>query len=267
MGFFNLLTAGSAGGIPPVPLILDLAVVIIFLIFAFIGAKKGFLKGIVGMVGTILAIIITYQFAQPFTQFMEDQFGLTTTISSWLESFLNQNELFRVELSDEGISKALESLGLPGFLSSMVMDVIAQTEITGTPTVAQVVAPAFGGIISSTVFGGALLFGSGLLLKLASALLSGIFDKIPVLGGINRFLGFVLGGVKALVLIYIVLGIVSVLPITELHTLLNQTTIIAWLYQTNLLILLIQQIASIGFIVEHVQEFIGSLTGTATAMI
>ena len=266
MGFFNLLTAGAAGGIP-IPLILDLAVVIVFLIFAFIGAKKGFLKGIVGMVGTILAIIITYQFAEPFTQFMEEQFGLTTTISSWLESFLNQNELFRVELSDEGISKALESLGLPEFLSSMVMDVIAQTEITGAPTISQAVAPALGGIISSTVCGGVLLFGSSLLLKLVSALLSGIFDKIPVLGGINRFLGFVLGCVKALVLIYIVLGILSVLPITELHTLLNQTTIIAWLYQTNLLILLIQQISSIGFIVEHVQNFIAGLTETATAMI
>ncbi len=266
MDFFNLLTAGVAGG-GSVPLILDLAVVIIFLIFAFIGAKNGFLKGIVGMMGTILAIIITYNFAEPFTQFMENQFGLTTTISSWVESFLNQNELFRVELSDEGISKALESLGLPSFLSSMVMDVIAQTEITGAPTVAQAVAPALGGIISSVLCGGALLFGSGLLLKLASALLSGILDNIPVLGGINRFLGFVLGGIKALVLIYIVLGILSVLPITELHTLLNQTTIIAWLYQTNLLILLIQQIASIGFIVEHVQEFIRSLTGTATAMI
>ena len=257
------LGEGAAGGVSVLPLILDVAVLVILLVVAIVGYKKGFLKGLVGLVGTVVAFIIAILCAAPVAEMVESAFGMTTNIAGAVEGMLNGMEVFTVPLSDEGLSTALGELGLPGFIADMIIDVVAQLNIEGDPTIAQVVAPVIAGFISTAICGILLFIVSAILLNLFAGLLSKVFDKIPVIGAINHILGLALGLVKGLIVVYIVLGVLSVLPVQGLQDVLAQTTVINWLYETNLIMLAIQNLSVLSPIVEYVQEFISGLSGNA----
>ena len=92
-------------------------------------------------------------------------------------------------------------------------------------------------------------------------MLSKVFDKIPVIGAINHILGLALGLIKGLIFVYIVLGVLSVLPIQGVQDVLAQTTVINWLYEMNLIMLAIENLSVLTPIVEYVQDFISGLTG------
>lgn len=243
------------------PLILDIAVVLFLLIFAIVGFKKGFLKGLVGLVGTVVAFIIAILCAAPLAEFVENNFGMTTGIANSIESALNGVEGFNVPLTDEGLSTALSNLGLPGFLSDMIISVVSQLSIEGDPTIAQVVAPVIAGFLATAICGVILFIVSAILLNLFAGLLSKVFDKIPVIGAINHILGLALGLVKGLIFVYIILGVLSLIPVQGLQDVLAQTTVINWLYEMNLIMLAIENISALTPIVEYVQGFIGGLTG------
>lgn len=252
---------GAAGGASVLPLILDIAVLVILLVVAIVGFKKGFLKGLVGLVGTVVAFIIAILCAAPVAEMVENGFGMTTSIANAVEGMLNGMEAFNVPLTDEGLSNALAELGLPGFISDMIIDVVSQLNIEGDPTIAQVVSPVIAGFISTAICGILLFIVSAILLNLFAGLLSKVFDKIPVIGAINHILGLALGLIKGLIFVYIVLGVLSVLPIQGVQDVLAQTTVINWLYEMNLIMLAIENLSVLTPIVEYVQDFISGLTG------
>ncbi len=252
---------GAAGIGAFLPLILDIAVIVFLLVFVIVGFKKGFLKGLVGLIGTAVAIVIAILCAAPLAGFLEDTFGMTTAISGNIENALNGVDGFTVPMTDEGLSAALANLGIPGFLSDMIIDVVAQLNIEGDPTVAQVVAPVIAGFLATAICGVGLFIVAAIVLNLLAGALSKLFDKIPVIGAINHILGLALGLIKGLIFVYIILGVCSVIPVQAVQDTLAETTVIQWLYETNLIMLAIENISALTPIVEYVQDFINGLMG------
>ncbi len=244
------------------PLILDIVVVLFLLIIVIVGWKKGLLRGLVGLISTIVAFFVAIFFAGTVADFAESTFGVTTSITGWMEGVLNGVDGFNVSMSDEGITTALGNLGLPDFLADMVLGVVEQLNIEGAPTIAQVVAPVLAGFIATAICGIALFIVSAIVLNLLAGFLSKVFDKIPVIGAVNHLLGFVLGAVKGLIFVYIVLAVLSILPFEELQDALAQATVISWLYENNLIMLALEQLSAFTPIVDYVQDFIGGLTGS-----
>jgi uncharacterized membrane protein required for colicin V production len=62
--------------------------------------------------------------------------------------------------------------------------------------------------------------------------------KLPVLGTVNRLLGLLLGAAKALLLIWLFLGVVSVLSYTGtgsfLYEQVEESALLSWLSRNNL---------------------------------
>ena len=264
--------SGSAGAgfMEYLPLILDIVLILFLLIVAIVGCKKGFLRGLVGLIGTIVAFVIAILCAAPVAEFVENAFGMTSGIAENLEGSLSDIDAFNVPMSDEGLTAALAELGLPGFLTDMILDVVAGLQIEGSPTVAQVVAPALAQMLAIAICGVVLFVVAAIVLNLLAGFLSKVLDKIPVVGAINHILGLALGLVKGLIVVYIILAVLSLLPVQSVQDTLAQTTVINWLLQNNLIMLAVEQISALQPVVEYVQGFIGGLTGggenTVTAM-
>lgn len=88
------------------------------------------------------------------------------------------------------------------------------------------------------VSSGILTFLFSAVLLLIAELLLGKAVKLPVLGTVNRLLGLLLGAAKALLLIWLFLGVVSVLSYTGtgsfLYEQVEESALLSWLSRNNL---------------------------------
>lgn len=272
MGIEGFLTETSeviqSGG-NALPIILDVAVCIILLIFGGIGYKKGFLKGIVGLLGTFIAFFIAYSFTDDLLTLLNKNFDWSTSMTAWIEGMLVDKAGFDLPMSEENLVRALGKMGLPGFLSNMIIKILGGiTDIEGI-TVAQAVASALSGLLLTAIVGIALFLICAIILNLLAMALSSLFDKIAVLGMLNHILGFLLGAFKALIYVYIVIGVMSMIPVESLQTFLAQTYIISWLQENNIILIILGNISSLDGIINSVQDFINNLVGknTESAMV
>lgn len=103
------------------PLILDAVAILIVLITALLGCKKGFLRGLVGLISTVAAIVIAYYFSGIVTIFLEDTFQLVTAVEGWLAESVS----FDLPISAEEIVAAVVALILFAF-SGALLNLIAR---------------------------------------------------------------------------------------------------------------------------------------------
>ena len=68
---------------------------------------------------------------------------------------------------------------------------------------------------------------------LLSKILSSLVEKIPLVGSLNRLLGFVLGLVQGFFIVCGVVAVVRVLPLGSIQTFVNDCTFVKWLYNSN----------------------------------
>ena len=72
-----------------------------------------------------------------------------------------------------------------------------------------------------------------ILTALLSKLLSSLVEKIPVVGKLNKFLGFVLGLVQGFLIVCAVVAVLRVIPSSNVQTFVEDTIFVKWLYQSN----------------------------------
>lgn len=205
-----------------VGLILDLAVAILLLTFAFIGYHKGFLKSLIALFSTTVVIALAVYFSNGFARLINSVYDFTALIAEKLvpsierissiysmsfPSGMSGTEFYNSYIdasSTNTILKRFFKFALKGYSSS---------EIEGLK-VAEVLAGSVASIIM-TIIAGILLF---ILIKVALAFLSRFFDNITrtrVLGGLNKILGFVFGAIQGatIVVVFVVITIcVSFVP-------------------------------------------------------
>jgi hypothetical protein len=101
MGAENVVGSATtgAGGLG---IILDVAVVVIMLIFAIVSAKKGFIESIFGLLTTVVAIVAAVFLANIVVDATGGLFGLKDSIHSGMLGFLEGIEGFNTDISKDG---------------------------------------------------------------------------------------------------------------------------------------------------------------------
>ncbi|MFQ7078668.1 MAG: CvpA family protein [Christensenellaceae bacterium] len=105
---FNLLAFQAAYA-------LDIACALILIIWAFIGAKKGFVKCFFGLVSTLIALVLAITLASTVSGWLDSAFGMTGFFSGKFENTFLKINGFDADISSVGIASALENVNLPGF--------------------------------------------------------------------------------------------------------------------------------------------------------
>ncbi len=189
---------------------------IIFLVILVISMIRGWRRGLLGvlfsLVSVIVLIILIAQFTPKITAFLQDNTKVyerieercVERVDAWLETVG----------PEEGVTGVFLPKAIESFLGADTQDAAEIGEIAGEAgeTARQLMAQEIGGRLAGVILGGIVFVIAVILaiivVKLIEHLLK-LVNKIPILGGINRFLGIFAGGLEGLILIWVILLVIS----------------------------------------------------------
>lgn len=182
--------------------VFDLVMLALLVTVAFIYARRGFAAGLVQFVGNLASLIgalVLSRQASPvlFEEFFQN--GFVTSIQNTISAEGTVNIQSTIEkyagFLPESIKQSLTA-SASGLLDSGAPDLAAKL-------VDEVIAPLLTPIIAIVLFFVAFAL-CRLLVGLLVAVLTNV-NRIPVMGSVNRFLGFLMGLLAGVVDLYLVL--------------------------------------------------------------
>ena len=212
-------------------IILDVAVVVILLIFAITSAKKGFVEGVFGLLTTVVALGVALLCANIVVDATGGLFGLKETIHSGVLEFLTGIEGFDTDISKDGLEASLQGK-LPDFVISTIVAEYGADVPAGTTIAMQLTTPATD-FVAFVIAAVVLFIVAKIILSIVKSILSGIINAIGLLGAIDKLLGFVLGIVKGALLIGVLFMLISFVPIEGLNEFIHTSIFAHVIYDNN----------------------------------
>mgnify|MGYP000979486039 CR=1 FL=1 len=193
---------------------IDLAIIIIILLFTLIGFAKGFMKQVLSVANWLLGLIGSFLLIKPFSALLsktEISASINNKVADWIATKGDTfNQLVDYNRVDEQLAEAISELGLPKFIASAITGGFHMTGAEGDITLAEALAPTLGSVILSVIAFILLFIILIILLKIIFKFLNSIFDD-GVLGVVNKLLGGVLGLLKGAVMVSLIMLLLSVL--------------------------------------------------------
>lgn len=229
----------------------DIILAALLLIFAFATGSRGFMRSLVGFLGTVLSVVLAVVFSKTLASYFQEWFGLLDKFTEFFTNLLSKIEILNVDVSGN-VTEGLETAGVPAFMIKLIVSAFAggETIKTGT-TAAQVIAPLIGQLLLLLI-SFILIFA---LIKIIQLILNGTISKavetIPVIKSVNSMLGFILGAVEGLFFAYFILYVFSIFQIQAVTNFINSTTFIKALYDNNLFGWLAKWVVSSDWIIDY----------------
>lgn len=184
------------------------AVALFIILSAWDGHRKGFIRKIVGVLSLVLTLFVTSAVSPYLYRYLKESTGLCQLIQNGIEQ------------SDVELLDSLRILGLENAVSSYLADQILH----------------WIGAMIAFVLAGVLI--RGIVYSL------GIVSHLPILHGLNKTAGLLLGFAEGVVLVWIFFVVITIAASTEVGSQLLKMTadssILSWLYRENLLLQLLQ---------------------------
>ena len=219
--------------------IADLIVVLIVLITAFIGYKRGFVKTAFGMVSFLVAIILSFSLYKPVANILSEKTGMDEWIHEVIEGKVennNEDESDGKTIKEEERSIEEAIVNLPENIKEQfgLEEIKEQTKAT----IAEKVTLISLNLIS--------FIGIYVISRIVLIVVCFILDKlmlIPVLKQINEIAGLILGVLQGLVRTYLVLAVItfltSIFSMDMIVAFINNSLITKILYENNFIIYLL----------------------------
>lgn len=223
-------------------------VVGILLTFAILGYRKGLIKMIISVASMIITFILVTTFAPRVgSALKETDLYLNVhektyeAIADKLDDEINSDEIFSdmTELNEKG-TEIIEKLGLPESISEAVIDKIDFTENinTGIEGLINTIAVNLTDyIVDAAIFVISFIIVL-LIVKIVFAAIN-LISYLPIIHGINKFAGLLLGIVEGIGVVWVIFIAVTVLGGTELNgemfALINSSEILSFLYNNNII--------------------------------
>ena len=202
-------------------MIIDLIFLAFMLLSLIIGAKRGLIGSLQGIITWAATIILITAFLNPAIGFISST-QAAANIQERVFEWIAQN-------ADVG-----------NYLSTVVT--LPEGILSDAPeAIAQAVAPGITMLIIKLAALLALLILIRLIMRIIFSVLK-LASKLPVINGANRFLGAVLSAVSTLLLIYLVCAVLSILANPSIYMYINNTYIVRYLFDNNILLQLFMRI-------------------------
>ena len=211
---------------------IDIAVLAVLAIFAFVGWRRGLIDAVLSLFNTLVSIILAFWASKPFAGFLEHCFKVTSWLAKNISNMLagwSSSFATAVESSITG-TQAIQASSLSGWqqtiLKLMVDECVIEAGSKPADVFASILAP-----VALIVVSGILAF---ILIKLAVFLLTKLFDallKSRTLKSLDRLLGLVLGAVKGALIICVIMGITIFIPNDKIITEIDKTKLTKIAYQ------------------------------------
>lgn len=211
---------------------LVIAIIALLIWSIFDGYRKGFMKTVFALVSWILVLVLCNVATPMVTEFLVEETGLVDSISGAISEKLDEviAESGVTEF-EEGLPEELKAalLGENGNLEEIIASngemVINSTSIVYT-------------IISVIAF--ILVVVVTRVAMLVLDVILGIASKLPIIGPMDKLLGLLCGGVKGLLISWLVLAVITVLAYTgtnaEWMVYISESQLLSWLQENNFIL-------------------------------
>lgn len=203
-------------------IIVDLILIAFFILFIFLGYKKGLAGSLIKLCSFVIALILALVLYKPVANIIKDNTQLDENIKNTVvETFVKKDASEEENMPNdliENISSEIENA------TTEVVDTTAQS-------------------ISDTIIN----IGAGILVFIVARLLLIIVSifvkqivKLPIIGLVDKVGGIAYGAVEGIVIIYIVLGLISLTSLIWVDnvvvTAITNSGIGSFLYNNNLIL-------------------------------
>lgn len=195
----------------------DVVIVIIFIIFAVNGIKKGFIKSICGVGITILSIVLALNLNEPLAQYFRSTVvyeqlteNLNEKIQGYVTDSMNEGSLDELfEQAPAGLSAILSGFGTnTEEVAQKYREMITAGEENISAKIYDYIVEPAAKSLSSVLAILVVFLASIILLNIAVKLLDLIF-KLPVLNFANKAGGLAVGIVMALLVSFVLCMVVT----------------------------------------------------------
>ncbi len=220
--------------------ILDVIVLVLFVIFAIIGGKKGFINSFFGIVSTIVALFLAITLAKVVLQATNGFFGMQGWLYKTFEGSFAKIDGFNADVSDSGVEAALKTQNVSVVVARLVMKIAGNKEsLPAGTTLAHLLGEATSSLAASLIMGVILFIVVKLTMFFMKKILNGLANKISLFKGVNVLLGSAFGVFRVLIIVCIVLAVLTLFPFEGLVSYLSSSLLVGALYQHNILILML----------------------------
>lgn len=201
---------------------LDAVLIIICILCVVVGTKRGFFKTLMSLISAALAAFAAYVFSPSLAAVIRDKFILdpiTNGISKTVRSLVPQVDgsydlsgLFKD--MPQTLGSIIERYHGDRTRLESIANSITDTSEKGVDQLSRAIAEPIVNMISAVIAFALIFIAVFIILKIVTAIIDSVF-KLPVLNGINTFLGFALSVVLAgfFVVIYTQLCVNLVVPL------------------------------------------------------
>lgn len=226
--------------------VLLLIVGIIFAVCIFVGYKKGLIKIVASLVATLLIILLVGMVTPYVSQWIRKATPLEATIQKKMIEMLvpedteeSGEQLLETELRDQQIS-LIEGAKVPEVFQEMLLanNNNEVYETLGVNTFGEYVGAYIAKVIADIIAFLVTMLVVTIAVRIAIGML-GILDKIPVIGGMNRLAGALVGVGIGIVVVWIGFIVVTLLYDTAFGRMcfdnIETNPILSALYDSNFL--------------------------------
>lgn len=221
-------------------------VLLVLILSILQGYHKGLLRIIYSLVSWII-ILVFVTWATPYiNSYLTEHTPIYEKVESHFEEMVRQSAKEQTDEKLDGTTSQLMNLGLklPG---SALNDILEKTSgmadefMEANGIYGQIAGALAGFVVEGIAFFIALVI-SWILVHTISSVL-GIVSRIPILSGLNRFLGLFAGGIYGLVLVWIAFYIIALTSTSESGQVLvhyiYENPFLKMLYENNAVLTLI----------------------------
>lgn len=192
-----------------IPLILDIAVAALLVLFTVIGVRRGFIKSVVRLLGFVVAMAVSAIVSMPIAQYVYKAF-FYTPIEAMVAQKVQEGVATAATSLSEQVTAVLSSL--PGGVQSLlavygvdgnVLNGAVQTGDSLVPTVMNsVITPLCTAVLQVIVFL-VLFLVLFVIIRLFGKVLNKIFASLPLIKQLNGVFGGVLGFAEGVLVLFV----------------------------------------------------------------
>ena len=221
-------------------MIIDLIIIIIFVISIFIAYIRGLSSVIYQLASWIITIILIFVLCRPITNVIIDRTSLDENISESIQVNLEEN--FGDDL-EEGNTIDEEDSNISNSVINIINGYIDEAREEGSENITRYVSDEISYIAVSAI----VILGIFIFARIVSLLLKFVLEVIvslPIFGTVNKIGGIAYGVIRAFLIVYIVLAIISLLSPTlantEIISMIKSSHIGSIFYNDNIILNFIQ---------------------------
>lgn len=215
-------------------IIIDLVLIGLILLSTFLGYKKGLIGVAFKIISFIIALIVTLILFKPISNYIITNTELATNIENAIVEKLSTAEIEEGKLNEE-------STDLPNVVVDYINGGIEETVNQAKDSVVKVVARNLTEAAINIIVMIGIFIITRLILLFAKAILQ-VISEIPIIKQFNEIGGIIYGIIRAIILIYVILAIISlILPMldkTIVLSAINNSIITKILYNNNLILMI-----------------------------